>query len=316
MSKQAAPVVPPKIRARIALLVIALLFMYLLLPRLGDFSASWSALVDAKFGFVAVSMALVLGTYVAAAGTYSLLAIKKVQFFSTVLVQVASAFTNRLLPAGLGGLTINVQYLRRSKHTLVEALSVAGTNNTLGLVGHGILLVLLAIWSQGEIFSKLHVPHLFSNQWLVLGVVLAIVLANLVVFKRLRHYIYELTDNVLINLFKYRTHPLRLLGSLLCSLALTSLQVGVLYFCLQAVGVHLAIWSVFAAFTVGILAATATPTPGGLGGAEAGLVAGLLSYGVASPEALATALLYRLLTFWLPLLPGLAVFLSIRKRYL
>lgn len=316
MSKSAAPVVPPKIRARIALLVIALLFMYLLLPRLGDFSASWSALVDVKFGYVALGMVLVLGTYIAAAGTYRLLAVKKVELFPTVMVQVASAFTNRLLPAGLGGLTINLQYLRRSRHTLAEALSVTGTNNTLGLVGHGVLFVLIATWSRGEVFSRLHLPHVFSNQWLVLAAVLLIALANLFVFKKLRHYLYKLTDDILINLFRYRAHPLRLLSALICSLALTSLHVGVLYFCSQAIGIHLAIWSIFAAFTVGVLAGTATPTPGGLGGAEAGLVAGLVSYGVASPEALAAALLYRLLTFWLPLLPGLAVFLSIRKRYL
>jgi undecaprenyl-diphosphatase len=316
MSKSATPVVPPKIRARIALLVIALLFMYLLLPRLGDFSHSWSSLIDAKFGFVAVGMVLVVGTYIAAGSTYRLLAARKLRLMPTITVQVASAFTNRLLPAGLGGLTTNVQYLRRSKHTLAEALSVAGTNNALGLIGHALLFVAVLVWSRGEIFDRVHLPHLFANQWAVLAVLLIVIAANLIVFKRLRNYIYRLTDEIVGNLFSYRTHPFRLLGALVCSIAVTSLHVGVLYFCALAVGLNIAIWAVFAAFTVGIVAGTATPTPGGLGGVEAGLMAGLVSYGVAAPEALAAALLYRLLTFWLPLLPGLAVFLSIRKRYL
>lgn len=306
---------PPKIRARIALLVIALLFTYLLLPRLGEFSASWSTLRSADFGLATIGLGLTATTYIVAGGTYVLLA-KKVRLWPTILVQVASAFTNRLLPAGLGGLTINVQYLRRSKQTLAEALAIAGANNTLGMIGHLLLLAVIIIWSGGQVFSRIHMPHLFANEWLILGSILVIVVANLIVFKRLRNYIYKLSDDILANLLTYRAHPWRFLGALLCSLALTSLNVGILYFCCQAVGVHLATWDIFAAFTVGILAGTATPTPGGLGGVEAGLVAGLIAYGAASPEALAAVLLYRLLTFWLPLLPGLAVFLAIRKRYL
>jgi len=45
-------------------------------------------------------------------------------------------------------------------------------------------------------------------------------------------------------------------------------------------------------------------------------VAGLVAYGVAAPSALAVALLYRLLTYWLPLGPGLLVFLFTRRWYL
>jgi uncharacterized protein (TIRG00374 family) len=315
MSKAATPVVPPKIRARVALLVIALLFMYLLLPRLHEFSASWSTLKDANFGLLVAGLGLTLLTYVAAGGTYTFLA-SKVSLRPTVTVQIASAFTNRLLPAGIGGLTINVQYLRRVKHTLAEALSIAGTNNTLGMAGHALLLIAVVIWSRGEVFSRIHLPHLFANEWLIIGGVIVVIVANLVVFKRLRNYIYKLGDDILANLLKYRAHPLRFFGALLCSILLTSLNVGILYFCCQAIGIHLVVWDIFAAFTVGILAGTATPTPGGLGGVEAGLMAGLVSYGAAAPGALAAALLYRLLTFWLPLLPGLAVFLAIRKRYL
>ena len=48
----------------------------------------------------------------------------------------------------------------------------------------------------------------------------------------------------------------------------------------------------------------AVPTPGGVGGVEAALTAVLLSYGVDSATAAAIVLLFRVLTFWLPTVPG------------
>jgi uncharacterized protein (TIRG00374 family) len=42
------------------------------------------------------------------------------------------------------------------------------------------------------------------------------------------------------------------------------------------------------------------PTPGGLGAVEAALTAGLTAAGLPGAVALSSVLLYRLLTFWLP----------------
>jgi uncharacterized protein (TIRG00374 family) len=50
--------------------------------------------------------------------------------------------------------------------------------------------------------------------------------------------------------------------------------------------------------------AAAAPTPGGLGPLEATLIAGLTGIGMAAGPAFAAVLLYRLSTYWLPILPG------------
>jgi uncharacterized protein (TIRG00374 family) len=69
--------------------------------------------------------------------------------------------------------------------------------------------------------------------------------------------------------------------------------------------------------TIGVAGGTAVPTPGGLGGAEAGLTAGFVAYGLTSNRALAVTLLYRLLTYWLALVIGaLAFSVARRLRYL
>ena len=48
----------------------------------------------------------------------------------------------------------------------------------------------------------------------------------------------------------------------------------------------------------------AAPTPGGLGAVEAAYIAGLTLAGVDASVAVSATLLFRLLTFWLPTIPG------------
>jgi uncharacterized protein (TIRG00374 family) len=56
-------------------------------------------------------------------------------------------------------------------------------------------------------------------------------------------------------------------------------------------------------------------TPGGLGFVEAGLTAALVLAGVSGGDALVTTLVYRLLTFWMPIPIGAAAAVWFRRRY-
>jgi uncharacterized protein (TIRG00374 family) len=62
------------------------------------------------------------------------------------------------------------------------------------------------------------------------------------------------------------------------------------------------------------LLAAVAPTPGGLGALEAGVVAGLTGVGVESGAAVAAVLSYRLVTYWLPILPGWLTFRHLDRR--
>jgi uncharacterized protein (TIRG00374 family) len=56
-------------------------------------------------------------------------------------------------------------------------------------------------------------------------------------------------------------------------------------------------------------------TPGGLGFVEAGLTAMLVLAGVSAGDAVGVALLYRLMSFWLPIPAGLLAAVGHRRRY-
>jgi undecaprenyl-diphosphatase len=89
-----------------------------------------------------------------------------------------------------------------------------------------------------------------------------------------------------------------------------------LYAAVRAFGGGLAFSAVGAVYLAGSAIGQAAPTPGGLGAVEAALIAGLVSVGLDKEVAVPAVLLFRLATFWLPILPGWATFSRLTHRHL
>jgi putative heme transporter len=90
-------------------------------------------------------------------------------------------------------------------------------------------------------------------------------------------------------------------------------QLVVLYAALRAFDANLGLAPLVLAFTTGYVV-TALPLPaGGAGGIEASLALTLNAVGVPLESALLAAVIYRIVTFWLPLIPALALLPTIRR---
>jgi uncharacterized protein (TIRG00374 family) len=63
----------------------------------------------------------------------------------------------------------------------------------------------------------------------------------------------------------------------------------------------------------GAAISSAAPTPGGVGATEAALIAGYTAVGVTAATAFAAVLLFRLVTFWLPILPGWLALVGLQR---
>ena len=306
-----APGFKPRPRHLLILVVLGLA-IYTVVPRIGDFRSSRHLLEHLDYGWAVAAVVFTALTYLAGAATYSLLAFKRLRYWRTVIVQLAAMFVNRLLPGGVGALGANYLYLRRQKHSGLQAASIVTLNNLLGVVGHNLLLV-------GFFVVSGHLPPApgHSSQsltmlitWLVVGLAALAIILIVVGRKRLRHLVASLRTQ----LAYYKRRPGRLVAALVSSAALTMANVLCLACCALAVGVHLPIAAAILILTLGVSASTAVPTPGGLGSFEAGLVAGLVAYGVDSGTALAVALLYRLISYWLAVLVGGMAFVFVQRR--
>jgi undecaprenyl-diphosphatase len=87
-----------------------------------------------------------------------------------------------------------------------------------------------------------------------------------------------------------------------------------LYAAVEAFGGGLAFPAVGAVYLAGSAIGQAAPTPGGLGAVEAALIAGLVSVGLDKEIAVPSVLLFRLMTFWVPILPGWGTFARLTRR--
>jgi uncharacterized protein (TIRG00374 family) len=88
-----------------------------------------------------------------------------------------------------------------------------------------------------------------------------------------------------------------------------SLEASILAF-----GGSVAIATVVVVFLTGNALGSAVPTPGGLGAVEGALTLGLTLAGMKAGVATSAVLLYRLETFWLPVLPGWLAFSWLQRR--
>jgi Mg2+-importing ATPase len=88
-------------------------------------------------------------------------------------------------------------------------------------------------------------------------------------------------------------------------LAILLLDAGTVGVLIQALGHSPSPSGVFVSFMVSTLVRLIVPIPGGLGAFEAASVGALSLTGVKLSVALAATLLFRVLSFWLPMVPGL-----------
>jgi uncharacterized membrane protein YbhN (UPF0104 family) len=300
-------------RSNILIIGLIIIAIYILLPQVGSFQNSLIVLKNINLLPIGAALLTISATFFLAALTYRFLTLKPLQYHRTVLVALANMFTNRLLPAGTGSIATFYLYLRRNKHTVTQAGSVIAVNNSLGFAAHISLLgVTFVLYRQG--FSGFQLPYIdFRLICLILAVMLSLIL--FLTLKKSWHRRLRANWRQLIKNIKYYFHyPTRLLGAYSSSLTLTLCHAATLWFCTLAVGLEIGFLTALAIFSIGILAGTATPTPGGLGGTEAGLLAGLIAYQVPAESALAAVIVYRLIGYWLTLFIGIITYGYISKR--
>jgi uncharacterized protein (TIRG00374 family) len=89
-------------------------------------------------------------------------------------------------------------------------------------------------------------------------------------------------------------------------------DVAVLWACFEAFGESPALAVVVMAYFIGMLANT-LPLPGGIGGVDGGMVAALVAFGADPALAVVAVLAYRGFAFWLPIVPGAAAWITLRR---
>ena len=296
-----------RVRRRTLLTIAALAgAFYYLLPKLADVGSSWHAVASAHWIWLPVVIAFSVLTYLA--GAVSLLGSVRARlpFWPTALAQGASSFINRVSPANVGGMALNVRYLQKTGVEPSAGVTAVGVNALAGAIVHAILLVIFVAWAGRALGHAFKLPS--SSKLLVILAVVAAVVGLIMITRQGRRFaarkLLPSLKSSLVSLGRVARSPVRLAllfgGSALVTLA----YIAALVASVEAFGVSANIARIGAVYLVSSLVAAASPTPGGIGAIEAALAAGLTGIGIPSGPAVSAVLLYRLATYWLPVPPG------------
>jgi putative heme transporter len=238
--------------------------------------------------------------------------------------QLAAAFANRVLPAGLGALGVNLRFLTRHGIPRAGAITASAVVKIVGLVVHlGLLAAVVAIGVAGGDRPRLPVPGrwwLGGSAALVLAVagagVAAIAGAAVAARGLLGRHLMPHARLAAAQLGHLGRRP-RAAASLVTATILAKIShiVGLMT-ALAAFGVQLRWVAVVTVYLAGSTLAAAVPAPAGIGAVEAAFVAGLVAEGAPGDRTFAAVLAYRLATMWLPVIPGALAFTSLRRRNL
>jgi undecaprenyl-diphosphatase len=295
--------------ATVAVLAAGGLAVYLLLPELSGLAAVRSVIQGADRDWLAATIVCGLLAVLASGLTIIGSARQSLPVVRTLAVQLAAAFTGRTTVAALGYYTIHLSFFARLGLSRTDAVGVLLLNRAATVVVTGVAtLVGILVIGNAVPVGEFSVPWWV---WVAAAGVVVVGVAFLVsplgrvrVWRPVRSVLRQLLRTTVPTM----RQPVRAAQLIVGEVAFLAFSALGLATTLSALGATYDLWAVIAVFVVGSTLGQLLPTPGGLGAVEGALVAGLTAIGVPPTDAVAATLTARVLTFWLPVLPGIAAF--------
>jgi len=321
-------------RSLLALLVIGLIivFIFAVLPQMAGFGKSLHRLRYGNKLWLAVGVGLECLSLAGYMALFRLLFSGEeahIGWRSSYQITMAGAVATKLLAAGgAGGIALTVWALRAAG---LDAKAVARRMTSFEILLYGVFMLSLVIFGGGlaiGLFSgsapgALTVaPAVFGGVVIVLALVVGFAadgaqrwLERLArhgrgpgsLFRKLAAVPGTLHGGVETTLEVLRAPRAGLIGAV----AYWAFDIATLWAGFRAFGAMPPLAAIVLAYFVGQLA-NALPLPGGIGGVEGGMIGSFIAFGVNGSTAVLAVLGYRLISFWLPVLPGSIAYLQLR----
>ncbi|WP_171150674.1 lysylphosphatidylglycerol synthase transmembrane domain-containing protein [Streptomyces argyrophylli] len=244
-------------------------------------------------------------TWVAAAVTRQGAVLQPLPKGRLLATQFAAGAANHLLPTGLGAGAVNLRFMTVCGVPPARSSAALALYLVAECVGRlGLLAALLVAFPDALRLGPL-LPD-GSALPLLLGAVVSLVVAvaGAALVRPLRTRVSAFARDALDEARSVHTRPARALALWGGSLAFPALQAAGLAAVGQALRLPVPPAHMVLAYLAATVAVALVPTPGGLGSVEAALVVALVAVGGEAAVATAVVLAYRIITVWLPLVPG------------
>ncbi|MER7505073.1 lysylphosphatidylglycerol synthase transmembrane domain-containing protein [Nonomuraea pusilla] len=303
-----------RFRPRTLITIIAsTLAAYFLLSQLSQVNI-YQVVTTANWAWSGLALLASFVSFVAAALMLRGFVPEHLPLWRTVLVQFAASFVKLVAPAAVGGVAINTRYLQKRGISPALAVASVGASQLIMMIFHIGLLLLFAYITGSNTTTSFTPSRGLVLVLLAVAVLVVIVLGvpplRRIVTSRMR----RLFSNVLPRLLDVLQSPRKMVEGCVGTLMITIAFIVCLDACVSAFGGTLSFTAVAVVYLTANAIGSAAPTPGGLGAVEGALTLGLTVAGLSPELATSAVLLHRLLTFWLPVLPGWASFTYLQRH--
>lgn len=247
-----------------------------------------------------------LATWVCAAVAQQGAVVERLPRGRLLAAQFAACAANHILPAGAGAGLVNLRFLTRCGLSTRRSATALAVKATVAGIVRCVLGVVLLVASPGVVPLSVRAPHVLVLVPIAVAVLALAVMAD----GRLRRVVGRAVADVR-EVHRSRARACALWGG---SVAFALLHAGVVVAVVHALGLALPVGHVVMAYLVASGAAALLPTPGGLGSLDAALALSLTAAGAPGQTAVSAVIGYRLLTGWLPMVPGLLVLGLLARR--
>jgi uncharacterized protein (TIRG00374 family) len=225
----------------------------------------------------------------------------RLRFVRTYLTQLAVAFSGLVAPSAIGNIALNMRYLQRAGLEPAVAGGSIGLAQLAQFSSYFVLLLLSSVLA-GTGPRTSFTPPLPAVIGLIVAVALlllalAVPAGRRLVIGRFLPVLRRVVPRVVAIFQEPRKVVTLFAGALMLDMSF----VAALTCATRAFAATPSVPAVAVVYFAGAIIGSAVPTPGGLGGVEAALSAGLVALGLTASVAVSSVLLFRLCTYWLPI---------------
>ena len=319
----------------VVLVFVLLVAIYFLFPKLVGLGDALSRLGDADPLWIGVAVALNVCAYATYIALFKAVVggdALRLSWGETYEINMAGVAATLLFSAGgAGGVALTYWALRKAGmgrrdvgRRMVAFVSLHYVFYPFALILFGVLLRTGVMNGKGSVELTI-VPAAVAGLLLILGVLITLIPAD--AEERLARYAHSERSQHLLQTvgkvpatlgegFRFAlglfTHPSRGGLAVLGAAGFWAFSIGVLWASFHAFGVHVPLAVVVQGFFLGMVANLFPLAPAGVGAVDAGMIGAFVLFGFPSETVFPAILIFRLVSFWMPIPPGIFAFFQLR----
>jgi uncharacterized protein (TIRG00374 family) len=325
-------------RRLVQTLVVVLVLLggiYFLFPKLVGLGDSLSRLGEAEAGWIAVAIGfnvLAYATYIALFKAVVGGDVLRLRWLETYEINLAGVAATRLFSAGgAGGIALTYWALRKAgmerrdaARRMIAFVSLQYAFYPIAIILFGILLRTGVMNGKSSVELTI-IPAGIAGLLLIIGILITLIPPD--VERRLTRFAHSDRSRQWLRTaakvpatlgegFRFArslfAHPSKGGLAVIGAAGFWAANIGILWASFHAFGVHVPLAVVIQGFFLGMVANLFPFAPAGVGAVDAGMIGAFVLFGIPEETVFPAILVFRLVSFWMPIPPGVFAFLQLR----